>query len=217
MKGRRCFLSRSARRAWALVMLVAMVPACASSPSQTAPTTPPEPSPLEPGDAITVSFSLEPEQSGTYSVDETSTVALPFLGSRSVAGLLPAELEANLMAEYESRLQNQAVDVRLLRRVRVLGSVGTPGLYHVDATMTLADVVAQAGGATTDGDVDAIQISREGSGVRTEIGMGAGAFEDLQSGDEIFVPQRGWFARNGVILLSAAVSAAAIIAAAALY
>ena len=121
------------------------------------------------------------------------------------------------MTDYGSRLRNQTIDIRLLRRVRVLGSVGTPGLYHVDATMTLADVVAEAGGATPDGDLESVQITREGSVVRTGVGMGAGAFTNLESGDEVWIPQRSWISRNGVVLLSAAVSAVAIVAAAAFF
>lgn len=199
----------------ALLVLVG----CGSSapPPDSMDARPTEPTPLEPGDAIAVTFSREPEQNGTYTVDETSTVSLPFVGSWSVAGMSPAEVEAALRADYDTRLRNQTIDIRLLRRVRVLGSVQQPGLYQVDATMTIADVVAEAGGATPDGDVDSIEIRREGSSVRTEIGMSVGALTFLESGDEVFVPQRGWLARNGVILLSATVSAVAIIAAAALY
>jgi protein involved in polysaccharide export with SLBB domain len=200
-------------------MTLVALSACGSSTraAESIDVQPPEPAPLEPGDAIAVTFSREPEQNGTYRVDESSTVSLPFLGLRTVGGMRPDEVEATLRADYDARLRNQTIDIRLLRRVRVLGSVRQPGLYQVDGTMTIADVVAEAGGATENGDVDSIEIMREGSTVRTEIGMGAGALTYLRSGDEIFVPQRGWFSRNGVILVSAVVSATAIIAAAAFY
>ena len=201
---------------WAAVLILS---GCGSSGPPPAPVSaaPVEPAPLAPGDAIDVSFSREPEQSGTYAVDETFRVGLPFLGARSVEGVRPSDLRADLMAEYEARLRNQTIDLRILRRVRVLGSVLNPGLYRVDATMSLADVVAEAGGATPDGDLNGVQVMHEDGTVSSQIGISAGAFTDLRSGDEVFVPQRSWVSRNGVVLLSATVSAFAIIAAAALY
>ncbi len=183
--------------------------ACGSSPaaSPSVGPTPVAPAPLQPGDAIRVSFSREPDQSGEYSVDETGSVALPFLGARSVRDLPPNALKAELMAAYDGQLRNQTIEVRLLRRVRVLGAVRNPGLFHVDATMTLADMVAQAGGVTDDGKLEDIRIMRGSQVVRSDVAAGAGAFEAMQSGDQVFVPRKSWFSRNAAVLVGGTLSA----------
>lgn len=202
-----------------LALLLILAGCGSSDPGAGAPPppTPAAPAPLEPGDAIAVNFSLEPDQSGTYSVDENGVVGLPFLGNRTVRGVPPDDLKTGLLQEYGTRLRNQTIDVRLLRRIRVLGAVRQPNLYHVDATMTLADAVAEAGGVLEDGNLEEVQVLRDGVVVHTNLGTGVGVFQDLHSGDQIYVPQRSWFQRNGVILLSALISATAIISAQAFF
>jgi protein involved in polysaccharide export with SLBB domain len=172
---------------------------------------PTEPAPLQPGDAIEVRFSWEAEQTGTFLVNETGTAALPFLGSWAVTETPPAALRTRLLEAYREQLRNQTVEVRLLRRVRVLGSVQEPGLYHIDATMTLADIVATAGGATPDGKLEDTRILRGGRELRADVEGGAGVFQQLASGDQVFVPRKSWWTRNSALLVSASLSAAALL------
>lgn len=162
--------------------------------------------PLQPGDAIRVRLSREPDQSGQFTVDESGAVGLPFLGARHVGGLRPDSLRRSLVSEYEARLKNQTIEVRLMRRVRVLGEVNEPGLYHVDATMSLADVVARAGGTTSDGELEEVRILRGGTEVNTNVRSQAGAFERLRSGDQVYVPRRSWLARHSGVVVSGAIS-----------
>ncbi len=164
--------------------------------------------PLKPGDAIQVSFSRESDQSGQYQVDEGGRVALPFLDEWTVRGVPPDSLRARLLAAYEAQLRNQTIDVRLLRRVRVLGAVQKPGLYLVDGTMTLADVVAKAGGATGEGNLNSVRVLREGAQVQTNLREGTLAFEQLHSGDQIYVPEKSWMSRHAATMIGATVSAA---------
>jgi len=166
-----------------------------------------DPAPLEPGDAIEVAFSREPDQGGRYEIDATGTVGLPFLGIRQVTETRPDSLRTELLSAYREQLRNQTVEVRLLRRVRVLGAVNSPGLYYVDGTMTLADVVAQAGGASDEGKLEDIQIVRGEEVVRSDIRRGAGAFRQLESGDQVVVPKESWFARNSAVVISGTISA----------
>jgi polysaccharide export outer membrane protein len=187
--------------------------ACASGGSQD-PSRLPEArtdvAPLEPGDAIEVRFSREPDQNGTYDVDQAGYVGLPFLGSRDVTGVPSSELHAGLIDAYQQQLRNQTVQVRLLRRVRVLGAVNNPGLYRVDATMTLADIIARAGGATDDGKLEDTRIQREDGTVRADVEGGAGVYS-LQSGDQVYVPLKSWFVRNSAVLAAGFMSAVTII------
>lgn len=186
---------------------------CASSGPQdlsVLPETRSDLAPLEPGDAVEVTFSREPDQNGIYDVDPTGAVALPFLGVRNVSGAAPADLRTELVGEFETQLRNQTVQVRFLRRVRVLGAVNDPGLYRVDATMTLADIIAMAGGATEDGKLEETRIQRDDGTVLADVEGGAGVLE-LHSGDQVYVPLKSWFVRNSAVLAAGFMSAVTIV------
>ncbi len=194
----------------AMCLGLPVVVACASSgpPGPSVAPAVAAPAPLEPGDAIQVSFSREPDQSGQYEIDESRRVALPFLDEWSVQGIPPDTLRSRLLAAYRSQLRNQTIDVRLLRRVRVLGAVQKPGLYLVDGTMTLADVVAQAGGATSEGNLNDVRVLRNGTQVQADLRGGVMAFEQLHSGDQVYLPEKSWLSRHAATMIGATVSAA---------
>jgi len=167
--------------------------------------------PLAPGDAIDLKFSREPDLGGEFPVDENGTVSLPLLGVRSVRQRSPTELKQSLMAEYGQQIRNQDVSITMLRRVRIVGAVKNPGLYKVDPTMTVVDAVALAGGATDQGKVQQAQIIRDGHEVGSHLDLNARLLPQLHSGDQIVVPQRSWFARNGGYVVAAGISAVGII------
>lgn len=166
-----------------------------------------EPAALQPGDAIRLGFWREPALSGEYQVDESGTVVLPYLGARTVAGVDPLALRRRLAEEYAGVLENQEVQVGLLRRIRILGAVRNPGLYRVDATMTIADALALAGGLAPNGRPGGIRIVRGGEAIPVDLAGGPVAGQALRSGDQITVAESGWFARNSGALLGAAISA----------
>jgi polysaccharide export outer membrane protein len=167
--------------------------------------------PLQPGDAIRLAFWREQELSGEYPVDENGAIVLPILGHRNVTGIPAATLKNQLLEEYGEQLRNQEVQVTLLRRVRVLGAVDEPGLYYVDPTMTLGDAIALAGGATSDGKLDDIKIFRNGEEIRSDLDSTVRVMDEVQSGDQVLVPQRSWFNRNGAIIVASMVTATALI------
>ncbi|MEJ7810894.1 MAG: SLBB domain-containing protein [Gemmatimonadaceae bacterium] len=197
----------------ALCLSVAVVTACAQQAGTASigrePTAlaVPASAALAPGDAIRLSVSLEPNLGGLFPVDEAGMVALPFLGTRKVTGLPASELKQRLLADYAGELRNQAVQITLLRRVRVLGAVKNPGLYHVDPTMTLADAIAQAGGASQDGKLRGVRILRGGREILSNVDGSALVAEQVRSGDQITVPERGWLSRNGPYVIGATISA----------
>ena len=84
--------------------------------------------PLQPGDALQVSFSMEPELKGLFYVDGGGQVLLPILEVRAVGDLPASELKEQLVEEYDVHLRNQTVQITWLRRVRVFGAVNVPGL-----------------------------------------------------------------------------------------
>ena len=195
----------------ALAGIIALAPGRLGGQSS-APAASPVTAPLAPGDAIRVTFWREPTMNGEYTVDEGGTVVLPLLGARGVSGVPAGRLKEQLAGDYAKELRTpQDVQIVVLRRVRVLGAVKEPGLYRVDPTMTLGDVVALAGGATREGKLEGVRIMRGGRELRSDVEQSAPVGEHLRSGDQIVVSERSWLARHGAVLIGASISAAALI------
>jgi len=112
----------------------------------------------------------EPDLSGEYPVDERGEVVFPKIGPMLVTRLSADSLRLQLVQTYSTYLRDPSIEVTLLRRVNVQGAVKTPGLYQVDQTQTVADVLAQAGGATPDGKADRVELIRDGNrmGIRID-------------------------------------------------
>ncbi|HET8834218.1 MAG TPA: polysaccharide biosynthesis/export family protein [Gemmatimonadales bacterium] len=167
---------------------------------------------LRPGDVVRLRIWREPDLSGDFQVDEQGTVVLPKIGALSIKEMPAASLKTMLVDKYSTYLRDPAIDVTVLRRVNVLGAVKNPGLYPVDATMTVADVFALAGGVGPDGNPDKGELIRAGTrlGVklsrRTKIGD-----TPLQSGDQLYVPQRSWISRNPGVVAGTLTAVAGIV------
>lgn len=169
---------------------------------------------LRPGDVVRLRIWREPDMSGEFQVDEAGTVVFPRLGERRVLDHTPESLQALLLDEYRVFLRNPSIDVTVLRRVRIMGAVQNPGLYPVDPTVTIADALALAGGATAQGDQHKMKILRDGVQI-TAIVTESTVIGDspIQSGDVILVPERTWIVRNsGIVATVIGASVSLIIA-----
>jgi polysaccharide export outer membrane protein len=169
---------------------------------------------LHPGDVVRLQIWREPDLSGDFPVDQNGVVTFPKLGPINVSAESTESLRSRLITAYQEFLRNPSIEVILLRRVNILGAVKTPGLYPVDPTMTIADAVASAGGATPDGDRRKIELLRTGQRIAVQL-TDAIRIADLpiRSGDQIFVPERSWISRNpGVIAATVTAAASLIIA-----
>jgi len=177
-----------------LLAFLALMPAPLAS--QVAPTAESTNS-LLPGDVIRVAIWREEDLSGEFPVDQDGSVILPLLGPRPVVGISPEALREQLHEEYAGYLVNTSVNVTLLRRIIVLGEVRVPGQYTVDATQSIADLIARAQGLTPDGNAEDIRLLRQGESFRTNL-SGTESIVDagIRSGDQILVGRRGWLSRN---------------------
>jgi protein involved in polysaccharide export with SLBB domain len=167
---------------------------------------------LRPGDVVEVSSWRSPDLAGEFRVDDDGEVVLPLLGRRNVTRVPADVLRRELQEEYQNKFRVEgAVQITLKRRVRIVGEVRAPGLYHADPSMTLGDVIALAGGITGAGDPRRVHIVRNGQKiVEVDLRPDAAATIDVQSGDEITVPQRGWLSRHGGVFIGAAASSLAL-------
>jgi protein involved in polysaccharide export with SLBB domain len=167
---------------------------------------------LRPGDIVRLAVWREQAFSGDFTVDRDGRVVLPRLGMIDVRGVPTEELREQILTGLERYLRNPSIDVIFLRRITIHGAVARAGLYPVDPTMTVLDALALAGGARADGRMDRIQLIRDGQELATipTTGVQMGDLE-IRSGDQLFVPEQGWFRRNTPLVataLSAAVSVA---------
>src|SRR5215211_4202684 len=129
-------------------------------------------------------------------------VVFPKIGPMRVTPAHPAALNAQLVRAYAAYLVNPSIQVQVRRRINVLGAVKNPGLYEVDPTITVADAISMAGGVTPQGRTNQVELRRRGT---TIFGRLSGdeliGGSPIQSGDQLFVPQRSWVSRNpGVII-----------------
>ena len=167
---------------------------------------------LLPGDVIHVSIWREAELSGDFRVHLEGYVILPLLGQKPVTDLPWQRVRDRLLEAYQGELRNPSIELTPLRRIYVLGEVARPGLYPVDPTVSLAGVVALAGGATLNGDLRKLRVVRAGvvvlDGIPSETAL---ASLDVRSEDEIFVGGRSWFYRNSTFVISALLSVSTIV------
>ena len=156
---------------------------------------------LRPGDIVRLRIWREPDMSGEFPVDEAGMVVFPRVGEYRVLDDTPETLAARLAADYRQYLVNPSIEVTVLRRVRIIGAVNNPGLFPVDPTVTVADALALAGGATLAGDPNKIRIIRNGEEVAINIRSNTRiADSPIRSGDQIFVPERSWVSRNSGVV-----------------
>jgi polysaccharide export outer membrane protein len=170
---------------------------------------------LHPGDIVRLKIWREPDLSGDFPIDELGNVVLPKLGPMQVTDVQPESLRVRLTHDYAKYLTQPSIQVILLRRIRIDGAVKTPGLYPVDATMTVSDALALAGGIITDGS-KSVELYRGGKKVSGKLTQQTPlAQTPLRSGDQLYVPYQSWLARNGYLagtVLSAAVTIVALLA-----
>lgn len=168
---------------------------------------------LRPGDAIRVAVRDEPSLSGEFPVGADSAVLLPELGPVRVVGRPFSDVVQALDTAFAARLVDPAIQVTPIVRVAVLGEVRRPGLFPVDPSLTLADVLASAGGLTPDASTHAIELVRNGTVVATRLDPQAPALGMvIRPGDQVFVRRRSWISQNTPFILGAlgSVAAAAI-------
>ncbi len=165
---------------------------------------------VRPGDVIRVWIWREQDYSGEFPVDARGMVVLPLLGEVAVPGRTAEALSDSLREAYRKYLNNPSIQVTVLRRIAVQGEVAKPGLYPADATITIGDLISLAGGVTQNGNRKKIQLVRNSKVMVSGLGPGTVLQQSpAQSGDQVFVPQKSWLARNSSIFLYGLVSVGA--------
>lgn len=155
-----------------------------------------------PGDVVRLRIWREPDMSGEFPVDANGEAVFPRLGTMQVTDISVDSLKRRLVNAYTTYLRDPSIEVTMLRRVSVAGAVRTPGVFTVDPTLTVADVVALAGGATPEGHKDRVEVVRSGESTSQRISRVMRVGDTLlRSGDQIVVPERSWASRNLAVIM----------------
>lgn len=163
---------------------------------------------LNPGDGIRVSFlDITDLISGDYFVQPTGVISMPFIGVVDVRNKDFKEVEAQIIARYDSLYKNPQMTIYALLRINILGEVTNPGFYYVTDVDKFTSILALAGGTTNNADLEAITIIRNQKemelDVKTIIREEYSANEfGLRSGDQIYIPRTWWSDRGITILIS---------------
>jgi protein involved in polysaccharide export with SLBB domain len=146
----------------------------------------------------------EPDMSGDFPVNEAGIAVLPEIGPLEVTSGPAEEVKASIVRELSTYLSHASIDLAVLRRVQVAGAVEKPGLYHIDPTMTIGDAIALAGGVSSSGRTDKVEILRAGQKLPGSVsGRSYISQTSVRSGDQLYVPERSWISRNPGIILAA--------------
>lgn len=153
-------------------------------------------------DEVTITVFGRADTTITTRIAEDGTVTFPYVGTVKARGETPRSLAAKIAAGlkaggyFTNPIVNVDVKTFISNSVTVFGNVTTPGVLPLDRTLTVAMMVARAGGARADAADYAIlrrandqseqkiyfnDLTRSGAGVR------------LRAGDTIFVPQAEQF------------------------
>lgn len=157
---------------------------------------------IVPGDVIRLNIWREPDLTGEFLVQEDGTAVLPRIGPVHVTGYTPSRLKENLVAEFGKTLNNPSIEVVVLRRILITGEVGGEGVYPVDPTMSLVDVLALAGGPSSSARKDQVILIRGDRKVEIDLDDPLEVRNvALQSGDQLLVPRANTWIRNWQVML----------------
>ena len=147
---------------------------------------------VQPGDILRVGVWPELSLGGDYPIEESGLVFVPILGGVQVSGLTLNEVRATLREGFGRAMQAPVVTVIPLFNVSVLGAVVRPGLYQVEPSNTVFDVISPAGGLRSDAEDDGVVLLRGEHSIPLA-GVGGSGFSGdqdvlkLRSGDRIMV------------------------------
>ncbi|WP_240475660.1 SLBB domain-containing protein [Herbaspirillum rhizosphaerae] len=173
------------------------------------------------GDVLRVTVFGQPDLSAEVGVNDKGVLTLPLIGGVEVTGLTTSEISARVADALRKGqyLRNPEVSVEVVQlrsqMVSVLGEVSRPGRYPIPGHLSVLELLATAGGLTTQADqtVTLLRRKTDNSGtnstesdVRIPILLGeTKATErspldvELNSGDVVYVNKKKLFYIHGEV------------------
>ena len=182
---------------WLPLFLAAMVGGAARSAEYT----------LGPGDVVHITVYEHDDLTTEDRITEAGAITFPLLGAVRITGMTKSEAEQFLQKQLTAGnyINNPNVTLRVVqyrsKQVSVIGMVGRPGMYNIERSSSLLEILAQAGGIAPDGD-DKVTILRteDGHTLKVEVDtkklFQQGELDDnidVASGDVLYVPRAPMF------------------------
>lgn len=149
------------------------------------------------GDQFVVTTRTDAVRADTASVRDSLLVAIANLPDVSLQGVLRSELNDRLSAHVARFLRDATVRTNVLTRVQIIGAVARPGFYYASPDRPITELLQLAGGAGPDAKLDEMEVSRGGRKLLSAKDSKRALKEgrtleqlDVQSGDEVRVPQK---------------------------
>ena len=106
---------------------------------------------LGPGDELRIAVAdVDDIPDRPIRIDAAGQIDLPLIGTLQAAGLTPEQLREALQSRFAKYVATPQVTVNVTtyesRPVSVLGAVGRPGVYQINSSKRLTDVLSLAGG-----------------------------------------------------------------------
>ena len=159
------------------------------------------------GDRVLLHVEGEQQLADTFTVNDERALALPTVGSISLAGVLRSELQDYLQGQLARFIREPVMQARVLIRVGVTGEVTRPGYYLVAPSSQIEDVLMAAGGPTKDSHISGLTVQRTDgetwSGELIQRAIADGKSLDqlgLRSGDRLFMPRNSDLGRTIMIV-----------------
>jgi protein involved in polysaccharide export with SLBB domain len=147
--------------------------------------------------------------SGEFTVDERLVVVLPKLGEWSVDGVPADSIRPRVLRALSEYLVTPSIEVTPYRRIAITGEVVRPGLYPIDAGMSVGEAIILASGAKPSAREGVVEVRRLGARSGVEVPLEARVWAvELGAGDQLVVPTRSWVRRNGMAVVTTTLSIA---------
>lgn len=170
---------RSIVRPAALVLVLALAAGLVFGGPQTAPPLQVNDYRIGAKDLLEITVYELPELNQTVRVSEDGSITLSLLGKVDVAGLTAQELErklAGLLDKQYTKGAHVTLFIKEYQKVSIMGAVGKPGQYEIVGPTSLLQVIAQAGGPTSQAMNELFIYRLDGTGKQTRIAI---RLEDL--------------------------------------
>jgi polysaccharide export outer membrane protein len=150
-------------------------------------------------DELGISVWHEPELSQNVTVRPDGMITLPLLNDVKVVGLTTEEMQVLLTEKLKTVVNDPQVTVSVRavhsRKVFLVGSVARQGVYPLDASKTVMELLVEAGGLGPFAKKGSIYVLRTENGKQTKIPFdykkalsGKGSLIELKPGDMVVVP-----------------------------
>jgi polysaccharide biosynthesis/export protein len=152
-------------------------------------------------DVLEIDVWREKELSGTVTVRPDGKITVPLVGEINVVGMTPQQLQEALMEKLQPFVTAPQVTVSVKeinsRKIYLIGQVGRPGVFRINSTTTVSQIIAEAGGLRDFAKRKKIYVLRNQNGVEVRLPFnyddvikGQKDSKDivLKPGDKIIVP-----------------------------